>query len=778
MCADEPEYDGLDFQGYPSRRGWSTSSDPYEWLYCLPGAAAVRAQGWLFFGLLSVFLGPRFRRYDYVKLSQGSDTWVLDTSALPRCLSDTVHSAKKGTLASELSMPNLNAVGELWDNAFLKVKAESEALRAYLNRTLDLKLMLVELPISTLLVSLQRMADRLFWRDDVVPIMCSVELKSATFSGWQMMESKWCENQVQHFYDVYSPFLNHYLSGLPRRSASGDHENCKRDSCVGYNVNEETYEPQHVDDGCYCQYLGPDIRQVTDLLRAGRIPLIRMSVQAGSPVLDVLAADRDTQYISVSHLWSGGLGNFKDNKLPLCQLLKLYELLNNIERFQPQDPFYQMFPRGTLRTISSIPWLIDWRLAQFTTIARQNYRRLLSAEEEGQDSAGLRPIYFWMDTLCIPVSPRYHDLRMKAIGNMALTYAAATKCLVIDPELRRISMKGLTMTQLNAHVLCSGWVRRSWTFQEAKLSRVWYVQFADGLYNPNSVENNELEYRLYSARNTDRSDAHALASEAICWYHDMPPARLVNVYLNQIQWEEFHDPPYRFQAIWNEMVSRSTSKPEDVHGILANLLDLSATEVLTLPLEDRMKAILGEQETLSTGLVYSNGPKVQDQANRWVPVFPSSRYLSPLYGQMKRVSDGYLLDKEKANPVGFIVDKSTPRYSTLRIFDSSSTAGPLWINLASERDGPPVEFKVSGEVLAVIYVVGDLKKSTEHGRRLQGARFGLRRKEEKTLHLVYEYSFAYGHRIRDPFYDRVDEYPIVDAERTPEDTIFQIDCGA
>lgn len=770
VCGDEPDYDGLSFPDFPLRQGWSAPFDTHRWMESSPETVAVRAQSWLFFGLLKIFFGPRFKKYEFVKLSRKSNIWVLDTSALPRYCSYAVNLARKGTLASQYDLPDLKALGAYWNTAFLEAKKQDEALSAHLNRSLDYKLMLVELPISLLLQSLRRMVERLFWHDEIAPAMCTVQVLTAKFSIWQMMKSEWCECQLKYFYTVYSPFLNHYLSGLPRSRTNGNHEFCTWDLCVGDNVDEANYKPQHTDDDCSCLHLGPDMNQVTCLLRANQLPLIRMSLKSGSLILNVVAADRDTRYISISHVWIGGLGNFRDNKLPRCQLLKLYECLSKVDCCQPSESISQLFPSGVF------PSMFD---TATQLLLSQNNQRLPSIEDADQTPDEFRPVTFWMDTLCIPVAPRYRDLRMKAIGDMALTYAAAEKCLVLDPELCQISMKTLTDIQLNAHVLSSSWVRRSWTFQEAKLSRVWYVQFSDGLYNPNSVRNIKLDHRLYCDKDINRSDAHALASEAISWYHDMPPARQVDMYTNQIHQEFLHGTSYRFYTIWNNLVSRSTSKPEDVHGILANLLDLSATEVLALPLEDRMKAIIGAQETISPMMLYGNGRKIKDPANRWVPAFPSFTYLSSSYGLMKPVSGGYLLDTGKNNPVGFIIDKMAPRHAKFRVAESAGL-GPLWIQFYPENDGPPVEFCAPGEILALIYFIGDLMMLTENrivGRPMLGARFALRRKENKTFHLVYEHSFCFKQQVRDNFGWKEEDYPIIDAERTPDDAVFQLDCG-
>ncbi|KAI4092415.1 MAG: hypothetical protein LQ344_003480 [Seirophora lacunosa] len=702
-------------------------------------------------------------------MSHGSNAWVLDTSILPQRLADLVRSAKKGTLASILNQPDLRSVGEHWNKAFWVAKLENDMLSWYINSSFDMNLMLAELSISVLLLSLQRMTNRIFRGDDLVPAMCGPggsSLAPAKFSLWRMMKSGWCDAQSGYFFLVYSPFLNHYLSGLPRQTTRDSHEECKWDRCVGNNVRD-TYVTKHVKESCCCQHMGPDQREIADHIDAGRIPLIRMAVRNGQPSLTVVAADTDTRFMSISHVWIGGLGNFKENKLPSCQLRRLYELLSGLGRFQPPAPPLELFRSGLLTHLWNSLEIISARLSSMAQPFLQ------------ESSTDTRTVLFWMDTLCIPVDPLRQDLRLKAIDNMALTYAAAEKCLVLDPELLQIPMKGLNAIQVNAHVLCSSWVRRSWTFQEARLSRAWYAQFADGLWNPNSLRNAALEHRLYSDWNVDKSDEHHLATETIMWYHDMPASRHVDILWNQSQRRFLHYPEYTFEVGWNNLVSRSTSKPEDVHGIFANTMDLSAGEVLALPFQDRMKAILGAQKTISAGLVYSNSRKIQDPASRWVPNFPSGSYLSEKYGQMKRVEGGYLLDKVNSNPVGFVVDETSPRYSQLRILESSGTTRPLWINFLPEKDGPPIDFAAPGDVLAVCYVVGDLDRSSEQNnvsRRSQGARFALRRIEGQTLHLVYEYSFAYTHQSYKLEHEEHD-FPILDARRTAEDAIFQIDCG-
>ncbi|KAL9586213.1 MAG: hypothetical protein Q9203_003934 [Teloschistes exilis] len=287
-----------------------------------------------------------------------------------------------------------------------------------------------------------------------------------------------------------------------------------------------------------------------------------------------------------------------------------------------------------------------------------------------------------MDTLCIAVNPQYRDLRQKAIGNVALTYAAAERCLVLDPELQRIEMKELNVLQFNAHVFCSTWLTRFWTFQEARLSRAWFAQFADGFYNPNSRANWVFHRRLYGDKNIYRSDAQALESDAIDWYHNMPAVRQKEAIKNQAL-RLLNDVAYRFITVWNQLCSRSTSKPKDVHGILANTLDLRAEEVLELPLQDRMKAILKAQESLPVSLIYSSDIKIKDSTCHWVPLHPEQSRLSELGGSLTQTMDGFLLDTDHAKSVAFLVDPSLPRGDKIRL-GYAKDADPLWITFNTE----------------------------------------------------------------------------------------------
>jgi hypothetical protein len=68
----EDIYDGLGFHGFPFRKGWSAADDDFGWMKCPVQELNVRAQSWLYFGLLSEFLGIDAKKDVFVQRSSSS----------------------------------------------------------------------------------------------------------------------------------------------------------------------------------------------------------------------------------------------------------------------------------------------------------------------------------------------------------------------------------------------------------------------------------------------------------------------------------------------------------------------------------------------------------------------------------------------------------------------------------------------------------------------------------------------------------------------------------
>jgi hypothetical protein len=86
----------------------------------------------------------------------------------------------------------------------------------------------------------------------------------------------------------------------------------------------------------------------------------------------------------------------------------------------------------------------------------------------------------------------------------------------------------------------------------------------------------------------------------------------------------------QFVDPWNELAHRSTTMPEDLHVIIANLLDFNADRIMEIKTrEERMRAMVLSFQLLPVSLFWNTGPKwaagdgKDGKYNDWIPVEPS-----------------------------------------------------------------------------------------------------------------------------------------------------------
>lgn len=117
-----------------------------------------------------------------------------------------------------------------------------------------------------------------------------------------------------------------------------------------------------------------------------------------------------------------GLGNLRQNTLPVCQLRRAQRIVNSL--------------------------YINSR----------------------------QPVPFWINTVCVPLKYPYRGIATKS---MRRTYKEADKILVLDSAIVGTSSQALSATEMAVRLKASSWVRRLGTFHEAYLARDLYYQFLD-----------------------------------------------------------------------------------------------------------------------------------------------------------------------------------------------------------------------------------------------------------------------------------------------------------
>ncbi|KAL8876466.1 MAG: hypothetical protein Q9198_005342 [Flavoplaca austrocitrina] len=287
------------------------------------------------------------------------------------------------------------------------------------------------------------------------------------------------------------------------------------------------------------------------------------------------------------------------------------------------------------------------------------------------------PVLLWIDTLCVPVGQQHKEIRQIAIAQMAQIYVEAQCVLVVDPELEKMNHQNLPNEQIFANVLCSSWNSRSWTFQEACMARVFYVQFLDGHCVIDKKWHEFMEGIEETAQpDTSKFDIagqtfvmrEVLMAEVSDWFRTMPVMTKVRGYDNRTLMSRSEDWE-NFARVWNGLRRRSTTKTDDLYGIIAIMVDLSAYEILKLDPKERMKAILRSQATLPLSLLYQHCDRLRDLDGKllWAP--------SGIAGDRLEMDRGYMCVEEN----GVVISSHKPD-AARHIWPDAyifSTQGPL-----------------------------------------------------------------------------------------------------
>lgn len=391
------------------------------------------------------------------------------------------------------------------------------------------------------------------------------------------------------------------------------------------SIDPSTYKPRHAQSCPYqpgeCHMSGVNSSTVADIIRRGCIPLIKFQDCVNGTLQPTLVESRSgLRYVALSHVWSGGLGNVNANSMFSCQLRQLRRLLQSIRENADDDLDRD---RGSKKGAGM----------------KRDLRAVFRLKPLPQ-----QPVLLWIDTLCVPVGSENEQVRQMAIAQMAQIYVEAQCVLVVDPELQRMECKNLPDEELFASLLCSAWNSRSWTFQEACMARVFYVQFSDG-YSVVDEKWHSFRNQLDKVTTSDATTSQAgaavinmrqkLMSEVSQWFDTMPVMTKIRSHdtrtlmTNSEDWQNF-------VRVWNGLRTRSTTKSDDLYGIIAIMVDLTAYEILKLDPRERMKAILRSQSTLPLSFLYQDCARVHDADGRltWAP--------SQIAGEPLDMNSGYM----------------------------------------------------------------------------------------------------------------------------------------
>lgn len=734
LCAEVEQYDRCGFATYPIRQGWMAFAHESPWTDCDARVAASRAQTWLYFGLLQEFFGDEYHR----------PMFVCNDKITTENLSDMLQKwATKKTSKKKASNAETYVLLLLAERHSQHLDALVASARAI---ALSIKVLIDSLGIAAGII------DSGIRRNEAFNASPSRLLEE------RMVDLNWCPYWVQTYVASYSVATINYIAALTRTTMVEDHGACTTNRCVAHNVDMQHYQTKHVKDGCQCSFLGPSISKIQASINEGNVPLIRCTEAPGGRILvDVIEAEPGVEYTAISHVWSGGLGNPHSNSLPECQLRRLTQRMQDIALVESEWFWFRLIERG-------------FKYVNIPSKA-QIKSSLLSC---GIKTTPRSKAIFWLDTLCVPTTLEHSALRRKAIDQMAFIYAGADRILVLDPELQDLEMENMSNEQICAYLTCCAWRTRCWPYQEGRLARDRMYLLKYGIYHHSAslrrIEKANLDIKRGRRL---RNDTDVLHSAVASFWEDMNDVKNASKDLHAGE----------FLKTWNSLSLRSTTKSEDLHGILAVLLGLSSREILSLRLQERTKAIFQTQESLPLALLFLKDPglRTHDIKNKWIPQYPSAR-LTSQYGDMAQSVPlgSFTFSAAESLSIGYLVDAAIPFHQHFCLIDDM-TSEKVWTQVTGEYDE---ELEALYRHRPVCYILSNhlaVTHSASSSTHFVGARFYVSKYDDDgTLHLVYDSALNYYYQH--PFNAAEDlleffDYTEVQGLRTSPEARFVLDCG-
>lgn len=363
----------------------------------------------------------------------------------------------------------------------------------------------------------------------------------------------------------------YYFDRLLTNQPTYVHHHCSRVKCVEFDTNDTKYEVRHTDacaedlQGCL-EYKVRDVTKDAPVLQVinscldvteESFPLISVHFSGQQTTIEFVPYESGMRYIAVSHVWSDGRGNPFTNQLPTCQLLYLHEKVTQLR--------------------DSSPYLNDYPA----------------------------PMYFWIDTLCVPLSPE--DKRKTALRRLSKTYGESYGVLVLTSELTSQRQPCMVEETL-LRIWFSKWMTRLWTYNEAFHAPSIWVQFRDAQIN--------FERLQEVARGTVQ---YSLAYEAAASFKFIDPRATTGD--EDFDEEDFDDDDNAnaFVAAWGSIRDRSTSKARDEAICLCQILGLDVGTLLEAAKGKEMQAFWELCPNIPGAVLWLVGPRETDLGFGWAP---------------------------------------------------------------------------------------------------------------------------------------------------------------
>lgn len=447
------QHQGFDnFLAFPKKYGYSSLVDQEGGGDAPPGPSVGFLQAWLYFGLLAEAFGTNEMCFDpsHFVSGTGNNSEVITTKDLDRYIWYWAAAIAHGT-RDEIDdhAENLDKCVELANAVVNKYCQRISVPERYAYSKGEDKEEVVWSTSTSVLFSIITLVDYLR--------RARIEINIYSFEAnlpslrWDfpplehaLLEAGWCEGEIAKLNRQADCSTRFYLAQIDRWVQRRDHSRCSaRAGCQAHQIDEPTYRTRHRPDckgDAICWGIAALVDDVTKVIADGGYPIVNLA--DNNREVEVHPANQGDLYVTISHVWSDGLGNPHDNELPYCQLVYIQGLVN------------ALYPESQ------------------------------------------RPVKFWLDTLCIPVGTRESAFRRLAINRMGETFRRSDKTLALDNSLMAQEPDEIDWVEMNMRIKYCPWVTRAWTLLEGRVGKELLFQF-----NGSAVSSNLVFNRSYAARN-------------------------------------------------------------------------------------------------------------------------------------------------------------------------------------------------------------------------------------------------------------------------------------
>ena len=557
-------------------------------------------QRWLFFELLRECLGhiPGFRYKHFIceKISnQLSTRPLISTQHLPAYLM-AWESVERGS-APEHRIRRFAHIQRVLDHARFFVRmCGVESAEGSPDWPIDQK---VVLSLMVLGETLTRAFIKIQQRENINHCIVGWHDHDYHSQGWgfsklvleELKNMGWCSKTVRMLQGLLrqNTIGLLYLHFLNMSMQEKNHRECTQDRCI-HEITSGVLVPQHVcNDQTQCKEVFSDQEELAKIIDLDQTPLLKYEKQSGRPNLSIRASSPgqpgQPSFKAISHVWSDHFGDPGSNKIQECVLERFMEIFNYID--QPE----------------------------------------------------MREQYFWIDTLAIPVKPKYREQRTKAVQSMQNVYANAKCTIVLDRALMKGSL-GATYASNAMKITMSGWMRRLWNLQEAVLSKELWFDFSD---HPLALSDLEDAYEEQST-----SIQTQLEEVARAYHHG-----ILGDLRKDLRKKKKKIDSAVVAATWKAVQWRSTARPEHEAFALAILFGRDVRDLINLDLIDPEKGPSPEDLDKRMRILLRLLAQDKDMIPSGIIFVPGERLDGPGYGWATRSWLAGQHEVDPPDPLGF-----------------------------------------------------------------------------------------------------------------------------